>query len=169
MLLDGGVDAGSDQRLALSGLAAEPGGKIRHGAERAVVVSAFETDPSQGGITGLDANAQAELDPALVPGLGQFSDPLLGEESELYGVQLVVLERDRVVEEDHDPVAGEVLKRARVARDQLSQRLVVGAQHVEEFLWSGCLGEGGEPAQVAEEAGDIRPMPGQQLFALRRG
>ena len=62
----------------------------------------------------------------------------------------VILLEHRVVEEDHHPVAGEVLERPAVLDDQLAHRRVVLAQHAEHLLRLGGLAEGREAAQVAE-------------------
>jgi hypothetical protein len=124
-LLDRAVDARTDQGLAHVSVAAEPRGQVRHRPDRAVVVSAFEADSAERRVASLDADAETELDASLVPSLGELPDPLLGDQRELDGLELVVLERDGVVEEDHDAVAGEVLERAPVGRDHLPKRLVV--------------------------------------------
>ena len=78
---------------------------------------------------------------------------------------MILLEHG-VVEEDHHPVAGEVLERAAVLDDRLAHRPVVLAQDAEQLLGLGVLGEGGEAAQVAEDRCDLPPMAGQQLLAL---
>ena len=46
---------------------------------------------------------------------------------------------------------------------------MVLAQHVKEFLGRGCLGECSEAAQVAEEAGDVGAVAGEQLLAFLAG
>jgi hypothetical protein len=59
-----------------------------------------------------------------------------------------------------------VLQRALVRRDEVAERAVVLAQDVEQILGRSRLGEGGETAQVAKQARDVRAVPGQQLLAL---
>src|SRR5436190_1406031 len=78
----------------------------------------------------------------------------------------MVLNADRVVEEHHQTVAGEVLERALVVGDQPAERFVVVTEDVEELLWCSCLGEGCEASQIAEEAGDVRAVSGEELPAF---
>ena len=78
----------------------------------------------------------------------------------------MVRDGDRVVEEHHHPVAREVLQGPLVRRDQLAERAVVLAQHVEQLLRRGGLGEGREAAQVAEQARDVGAVSGQEPLAV---
>jgi len=81
----------------------------------------------------------------------------------------VVVERDGVVEEDQDPVAREVLERSAKGRDELANRLVLRAEHLEQLFGRGRLGERRETAQIGEQTGDVGAMSREQLFALLRG
>jgi hypothetical protein len=63
----------------------------------------------------------------------------------------VSFDRERIVEEHHYAVSCEVLECPFVARDEFAECAVVLAEHVEELLRSGGLGEDGEAPQVAEE------------------
>src|SRR5439155_22636342 len=56
-LLDRGVDALADHDLTGAGVRAQAGGEVRHRAERSVVVAPFESDPTEGGVAGLDADS----------------------------------------------------------------------------------------------------------------
>jgi hypothetical protein len=79
----------------------------------------------------------------------------------------VVRLEDRVVEEDVDAVAGEVLERPLELDDSAADRAVVLAQNAEQLLGLGRLGEGGEAAQVAEDGRDRPAVAGQELFTVR--
>jgi hypothetical protein len=79
-------------------------------------------------------------------------EALLRGEREPRRLALVIGDRERVVEEDHDPVAGEVLERSSVLGDQPAERGVVFPQHLEELLGRSGLGERREAAKIAEEA-----------------
>jgi hypothetical protein len=63
---------------------------------------------------------------------------------------LVVIERRRIVEEGHQPVAGEMLDRATRRRDRLADHTAIGPQDSEDLLRLGTLGKGGEASQVGE-------------------
>src|SRR5215211_8250955 len=78
----------------------------------------------------------------------------------------MVLDPERVVEEDHHAVAGEMLKRPSVRRDQLAEGGVVVAQDVEQLLGRGRLRERGEAAQVEEETCDVGAVARQELLAV---
>ena len=69
-----------------------------------------------------------------------------------------VVARQRVVEEHHQPVAGEPLERPLEAEDEVAERRVVLAQHRHDLLGLAGLGEGGEAAQVAEHHDDLAPV-----------
>jgi hypothetical protein len=62
-----------------------------------------------------------------------------------------------------------VLERALVRRDELTERSVVFAQHLKQFLGRGTLGERSKAAQVTEETGDVCAVSGQELFAVLAG
>jgi hypothetical protein len=64
----------------------------------------------------------------------------------------------RVVEEDQDPVAREVLERSAVIRDELADRLVVRAEDLEQLFGRGRFGERRETAQIGEQTGDVGAM-----------
>ncbi len=67
-------------------------------------------------------------------------------------------DRERVVEEDQDPVAREAVDRPLVRVGDDAHRRMVVAQHRLHFLRLGMIGNGGEPAQVGEHVGDLPPM-----------
>ena len=73
---------------------------------------------------------------------------------------------DRVVEEGHEAVAGEVFERPSVLDDERTHQPVVRPQESEDLFGLGRLREGGEVAKVAEHRGDLPPMPRQQRLAV---
>jgi hypothetical protein len=113
-----------------------------------------------------DPRSEAELVAALLPALGQLPDALAQRNGQTRRFELRLGDRHRVVEEDHDPVAREVLERAPVSGDQLARRGVVLADHVDELLGLGGLRERREPAEVEEDDRDVRPVAGEELPAL---
>ena len=66
--------------------------------------------------------------------------------------------RQRIVEEDEDAVAGETVDRAFVLGDERTHRRVIVAQHRFHFLRLGGVGERGEAAQVDEHVADLAPV-----------
>ena len=78
-----------------------------------------------------------------------------------------VVARQRVVEEHHQPVAGEMLERALEPVDQVAERGVVLAQDPHDLLRLGRLGECGEPPQVAEDDDDLASVAVQERLVAR--
>jgi hypothetical protein len=64
-LLDSSEDALPGQDLPCIGVRAEARREVGDGPKGAVVVTAFEADPAEGGIARLDAHPEPELNPAL--------------------------------------------------------------------------------------------------------
>ena len=87
-------------------------------------------------------------------GLVQLGDRLQDGERSPHRPLGVVLVRHGRSEDGHDRVADELLHRASVGLDLLSQAGVVGAQACSHVLGVSLLGGSGEPDQVAEEDGD---------------
>ena len=59
-----------------------------------------------------------------------------------------------------------MLDRTLVRDHQVADDVVVLAEHAQHLLRLGGLGERRESAQVAEEGGDLAPVPGQEAFPL---
>ena len=141
----GGVDhvAGNDP-LAL----------LRAAAERHHRLARVDPDP--------DLQRQARV--VLVQFRDRLQDAQRGPDRTLG----VVLVRKRSSEHGHDRVADELLHRAAVALDLLSQALVVRTDAGAHVLGVGGLGGGGEADQVAEEDGDDLALLGRQGGFLRQ-
>jgi hypothetical protein len=80
--------------------------------------------------------------------------------------QLGVGQRDRIVEEDHHPVAGEVLEGPLVSNHELACSGVILGKNVDELLRLGCLRKGRESAEVEVHDCDVGAMAGQDLPAV---
>jgi len=120
---------------------AQSRGEVRDWANCAVVIASFEANPAERRVTSLDPDSQSQLDAALAPDRGEFAEVLLRSEREPDRLQLVIAQGQRVVEEDHHAVAGEMLERPFMCRDQLTERRVVVTKNA-EVLFRGCrLGE----------------------------
>src|SRR5262249_12875405 len=98
-----------------------------------------------------------------------FTDTLAGFQCELDRLKLVVIDKHRVVEEHHQPVAREVLESPIVVGDQFAYRPVILPEHLEQFLRLRSLDETREAAEIREEHGDVGTVASQQLLPLRRG
>ena len=157
-----------DQDLSRRRARAQARGEVRDRAERAVVVAPLEADAAERGVAGLDPDPECELGAAAAPARHELLEPLAQRDREAHGLELVLLDLHRVVEEHHHPVAGKMLERAAVLRDEHADGSVVLAQHLDQVLRRSRLRERGEVAQVGEEARDVGAVPGEDLLAVGR-
>ena len=74
----------------------------------------------------------------------------------------------RVVEPDHEAVAGEVLERAAESHDLFAHRALIRTQQRERLLRLGRLAERREPSEIAEDDRDLATVPRQQGLAVGR-
>src|SRR6185437_1975266 len=100
-------DALAEDDLAGKGFVAEAGGEVADAADRAVVVSAVVPDSSEGGIAERDPDGEVQLVAASQPLGLQLGDGLSHLGCHPYCAGGRVGTRDRVVEPDHQSVAGE--------------------------------------------------------------
>ena len=87
----------------------------------------------------------------------------------MYTARGRVRDRHRIIEENHDTVAGELIERALILTDQRPQRAVVLVQEVEHLLGLGRLHEGGVAAQIAEHDDDLAAMAFKDLLVALLG
>jgi len=148
------------------GRRAQAGGHDHRGPDHAVVVAALEADAAERRVARRDADSEAELVAALGPARGELVESPAHRDCHPDGPQHVVVLEHRVVEEDHHPVAREVLQGPTVLHDELAHRGVIFAQDPEDLFGLGRLAERGEAAQVREQGGRDAPVAGQELGAL---
>ncbi len=74
---------------------------------------------------------------------------------------------DRIVEQDHQPVAGKLVQRAFVLVDQRAEAGVIVAEHAHHLLRLRGLGERREAAQIAEHHADVAAMALDDVVAGR--
>jgi hypothetical protein len=67
------------------------------------------------------------------------------------------------------PSPAKGLERSAIVRDELADRLVVRAEHLEQLFGRSRFGERRETAQIGEQTADVGAMSREQLFALLRG
>ena len=111
-----------------SRLVAEPGRDVRDAADGRVVGPPLEPDPAERRVALGDPDAEAEIVPAPAPLLLQLRDARAHRDRHPHGALRRVVARDRIVEEHHQPIAGESLERALEPVDQVAERGVVLAQ-----------------------------------------
>ena len=157
-VLDGGENAVGDQHLPGPGVRAQPRGQIRDAADRGVVEAAFEADPAESREALGDPLPEGEVVAFAAPPNGQLVHRIADLQRHADGALGGVVVRDRIVEEHHDPVAGEPLERALVLVDQCAHRPVVLREHPHHFLGLTGLGERGEVPQIGEEHDDFAAM-----------
>ena len=157
-ILGGAGHARRDQDLARLGLAAQARRQVRDRADGAVVPAALEADGADGRVALGDADAEAEVVPALAPGGGKVADLVAHRDGHPQGALGRPVHRQGIVEEDHHAVAGEPLQRALVLEDQPAHGGVVLAEDPHDLLGLGRLREGGEPAEVEEDDRDLAAM-----------
>src|SRR5438132_3485019 len=92
-----------------------------HGA---VIEAALEADAAHRRVADGDPDAEPEVVATLLPAGLQLGELLLHRERHARRAKLRIGDRHRVVEEDHHPVAREVLERALVMEDELAHRRV---------------------------------------------
>jgi hypothetical protein len=167
-ILDLGVHALRDENLAVARLLAEPGAQICDGADRRVVESAFVADAPDGGVAHVNAGAEAECEAAAAPLVEQPLDAVAHGDRHLHRARRRVGTGDGIVEEHHEPVAGEPLERTLVAGDESPDRRVIVAQQAHHVFGIGFLGESGEAAKIAEEHGDLPPVRSEHRLVAGR-
>jgi hypothetical protein len=105
--------------------------QIGDGSERAVVIAAFQPSRPEGGVASVEVDSQPQVGAAFLPRLCEVCEALMGCKREPDRLKLVVVGRDRILEKDHQPIAGEVLERTAMIRNQAAERVVILAKHIE--------------------------------------
>src|SRR5262249_23903024 len=167
-LLNRDGDALSNKDLAILGFGAKAGGEIAYRADRRIPGAVGKTNLAERRISLRDAGTEPEHAAAAAPGGRQCSRCLAHRDGHFDGALSRVWDRDRIVEENHDPIARELIERALKPADERPQRTMVLAQDVEHFLGLGGLGKRGVAAQIAKHDDDLAAMAFQDfLVALR--
>src|SRR5439155_16894348 len=83
----------ADQDLSCLCMGAQPRREVRDGAERPVVVTAFEPDPAQRGVAGSNADSEAKVGASLPPGIRELDEPRLGGERHPDRLECMVFDR----------------------------------------------------------------------------
>ena len=164
------------QHLAALCLAAQAGGEVHHRADGRVLEATLEADLAAGREAGGDAHSESQVVPATLPLVGQPLGAVAHGQAKGHSASFGLLAGDRVVEEDHHSVAGELRECPALLEDDRTDRVVHLLQHRHDILGLGSLGKGRESAQVAEQHGYLGAMTlqhrcasgGHRLHQLRR-
>ena len=105
---------------------------------------------------------------SLAPPRAQVGNPLLHLQRHLDGAKRGIRTGERVIEKDHQRVAGEALQRPLEFEDQLAQLRVELAQNTHHLLGLRRLRECGEASQVAEHDRDLAPMALEHALVVAR-
>ena len=146
------------------GVRAQPRGEIGDAADRGVVEAAFEADPAERRETLSDPLPESEIVAFTTPPNGQLVHRIADLQRHPDGALCGVVVWDRIVEEHHDPVAGEPLERALISVHQCPHRLVVLREHAHHLLGLAGLGEGGEVPHIGEEHHDFAAMALEEVL-----
>ena len=147
--------------------AAQARRQVRDAADRRVVEAPLEADAAERGESLRDADPEAEVVAAPAPAVGELGDPVAHRHGHRDGPLGGVVDGQRVVEEHHEPVAGEALERALEPVDELAERGVVLREHPHDLFGLARLGERRESAQVAEDHHDLAAMTGEEALVAR--
>ena len=102
-----------------------------------------------------DADTEANVMSEPAPFARQGSDGFTRLQRHQHGLECRVLDRNRIVEDDHHAVTGVTFERATVLDDLLANGRVVLAEQFHYVFRIGALSEAGEAAQVTEERGNL--------------
>ena len=157
-----------DEDLPVARSVAEASRKVRDGSDRCIVVASLEANPPQRGVPLRNANPEAEHVAMPSPAECNVGDAIAHLDCHPDGACRPIRTRDRIIEEDHQPVAGESLQRPLVLEDELAQGGVILAQNAHRVFRLNGLGEGCEAAQVAEDDGDLTTVTLEDRFVAFR-
>src|SRR5689334_22413156 len=165
-LFDAAEYALRNERLTSFCLCAQTRSEAAHRADGAVIETPFETNRTQRGIALRDADADAQVVTAFFPLVGELREFRLHLEGHPDRLLRRIVERHRIVEEDHDRIAREAFDRALVRSDEAAHDAVVVAEHTHHFFGIGRFAELGVAMQVDEHNGDFGAMAAQRILGL---
>ena len=146
------------------GFAAKARGQIRDGADGAVIDAPWKSDATDRGKSLGDAHAHQQIVATLLPSGTEGNHFPLHGQGHARGAGRRVVDAHRVVEKNHDAVAGETLQRAFVLQDQPAHGRMVFTEDAHHLLGIGGFGKGGEAAQVQKNDGNLAPVAFQRII-----
>ena len=114
-----------------------------------------------------NADSEPELMAMLAPLGGKLSDLLAHLNRETDSACVGILARQRIIEQDHERVAGETLQRSLMLVDEPANRRMILAQDRHDLFRLGRLGKCREPAKIAEQHGNRTAMAFQHAVTAR--
>src|SRR6516225_1213963 len=127
-LLDGLPNSRADEDLGGFGFIAKTRRNVRDGPDRCVIPATLKSNRSQRCKPMRDADPEAEVMAEVAPFFNQPADCRPHIERHQDGLQRRILDWDRIIENDHHPVAGKSLKRTAVLEDDVTDSIMVVAQ-----------------------------------------
>src|SRR5215831_15906687 len=163
-LLDRDLDPAIDQDLPVTGVRAQARTEIDHRAVRRIVETPLIADVSQRRMAGRDADPETQLVTIAAPSLGKRRDVAAHFNRHAHCAHRRIGTRNRIVEDDQEAVAGEVLQGAFKAVDRFAETAIIFLQHRDDVFRLGVFGKCGEAAKIAEHGGNVAPVALQQLL-----
>ena len=113
-------------------------------------------------------NSEAEIEAVLAPSGGQLTDRGAHFRRHAHRLDAGLGARQRIVEDRHQTVTGEVLDRALEFMNDGADGCVVLAQDIHHLFRFGGFGKGGKAAQVAKHDSDVAAVTVENAIVARR-
>src|SRR5262249_4030256 len=94
---------------------------------------------------------------------GKFVRAIPHRECHAHGSRASVIDRDRIVEEDHHSVAGKVLQSSLMRNNHFAHGGVILVKNVHDLFGLGGFRESGETAQVKVNHGEVAAVSFQRI------
>ena len=111
---------------------------MHYGTNRSVLDPPAQSNRPERRVAKVDSHAKIKFQPGFTPDLQQLRHPLPERNRRPHGLAGRIIGRQRVVEQHRHTIFDEGANGSLESEDHLSQRLVIGAQHRDGFLW--CVG-----------------------------
>ena len=131
---------------------------IDDGTDCRIIVTTLKPNCPKAGIALIDPHAETEFVIGSVPMINEPECSIPHFDRHPHRVQRRFRHLDRIVEKDHQSVAGKTFERAVIAEDQGADLPVVLAQHLHHVFRLGSQCEVAPTPQIAKYDGDVAAM-----------
>ena len=138
-ILDRHQHARADQNLTGLGFVAQPRCDVGHRPDGGIVEASLEADGAERRVSVRYADAKADLVAQPTPLLSQCSNSIAHFERHQHSLERWVLDRHRIIEDHHHPVARVPFERAAVPDNDLADGRMVFAQQSHHVFWVGSF------------------------------